>query len=65
VAQQLMTAAIAAARGRGAVSLWLGVWERNPRAQAFYKKSGFRDVGTHTFYVGTDAQTDRVMEFIL
>jgi ribosomal protein S18 acetylase RimI-like enzyme len=65
VAQQLMTAAITAARGRGAASLWLGVWERNPRAQAFYKKSGFLDVGTHTFYVGTDAQTDRVMEFIL
>ncbi|HET9707738.1 MAG TPA: GNAT family N-acetyltransferase [Gemmatimonadales bacterium] len=65
VAQELMAAAIAAARGRGAASLWLGVWARNPRAQAFYKKSGFVDVGSQTFFVGTDPQTDRVMELIL
>ena len=45
--------------------LWLGVWERNPRAQAFYRKSGFADVGSQVFLVGTDAQTDRVMELIL
>jgi len=65
VAQQLMAAVIAAARGRAAASLWLGVWERNRRAQAFYKKSGFVDVGSQTFLVGTDEQTDRVMELIL
>ena len=65
VAQDLMAATIAAARGRGAASLWLGVWERNPRAQAFYKKSGFVDVGSQTFLVGTDEQTDRVMELTL
>ena len=65
VAQQLMAAAIAAARDRGAASLWLGVWENNPRGQAFYKKSGFVDVGSQTFLVGTDEQTDRVMELIL
>jgi len=65
VAQQLMAATVAAARGRGSASLWLGVWERNPRAQAFYTKSGFADVGSHTFFVGTDEQTDRVMELIL
>jgi len=59
-----MAATVAAARGRGSASLWLGVWERNPRAQAFYKKSGFADVGSHTFFVGTDEQTDRVMELI-
>jgi ribosomal protein S18 acetylase RimI-like enzyme len=65
VAQELMAGAVAAARGRGAASLWLGVWERNRRAQAFYKKSGFVDVGSQTFLVGTDEQTDRVMELIL
>jgi ribosomal protein S18 acetylase RimI-like enzyme len=65
VAQELMAGAVAAARGRGAASLWLGVWERNPRAQAFYKKCGFVDVGSQTFFVGTDEQTDRVMELIL
>jgi diamine N-acetyltransferase len=65
VAQQLMAGAVAAARGRGAASLWLGVWEHNPRAQAFYKKSGFVAVGSQTFFVGTDEQTDRVMELTL
>lgn len=65
VAQELMAAARDAAKRRGAASLWLGVWERNPRAQAFYRKSGFVDVGSQQFLVGTDAQTDRVMELTL
>lgn len=60
-----MAAAIAAARSRGATALWLGVWERNPRARAFYGKSGFTDVGSQTFLLGTDEQTDRVMELTL
>jgi GNAT superfamily N-acetyltransferase len=58
VAQRLMEAAIDAARARGAQTLWLGVWERNPRAAAFYAKYGFARVGEHTFVLGGDAQTD-------
>jgi ribosomal protein S18 acetylase RimI-like enzyme len=58
VAQALMEAAIEAARARGARTLWLGVWERNPRAVAFYAKYGFTRVGEHTFVLGSDAQTD-------
>lgn len=58
VAQRLMDAAIDAARARGAGTLWLGVWERNPRAVAFYAKYGFTRVGEHTFVLGSDAQTD-------
>jgi diamine N-acetyltransferase len=61
VAQQLMDAARAAARNLGGKTFWLGVWERNPRAIAFYEKCGFRDVGSHKFLVGSDLQTDRVM----
>lgn len=61
VAQALMAAAIEAAEGRGAQTIWLGVWERNPRAQAFYGKVGFVDVGAHSFVVGQDVQTDRLM----
>ena len=45
----------------GTRTLWLGVWERNERAKAFYRKGGFVDVGAHVFMVGTDAQTDRIM----
>jgi len=58
VAQALMDAALDAARARGAETLWLGVWERNPRAAAFYAKYGFARVGEHTFVLGADAQTD-------
>ena len=58
VAQALMDAAIDAARAWGAGTLWLGVWERNPRAVAFYAKYGFARVGEHTFVLGADAQTD-------
>jgi ribosomal protein S18 acetylase RimI-like enzyme len=42
--------------------LWLGVWEFNPRAQAFYRKYGFREVGTHVFQLGDEAQTDLLMQ---
>ena len=61
IAQQLMSEAIDAARELGGETIWLGVWERNPRAIAFYEKCGFRDCGSHPFLVGSDLQTDRVM----
>jgi diamine N-acetyltransferase len=61
VARQLMEAVDLHARARGARELWLGVWERNERAQAFYRKCGFRKVGTQIFVVGMDPQTDHVM----
>jgi GNAT superfamily N-acetyltransferase len=61
VAAELMTRVKDEARRRGARTLWLGVWERNGRAIAFYTKSGFADVGEHIFLFGTDPQTDRVM----
>lgn len=61
LAQALMQRVELEACRRGARTLWLGVWERNARAKAFYQKSGFSDVGSHTFMVGTDAQTDRIL----
>lgn len=61
VARPLMDRVKAVAADRGAKTLWLGVWERNDRARAFYGKCGFTDVGEHIFLFGTDPQTDRVM----
>lgn len=61
LAQQLMRAVIDEAVRCGARTLWLGVWERNPRAIAFYRKHGFVDVGSHPFVLGRDVQTDRIM----
>ena len=61
VAAPLMEAAKQRARRRGASTLWLGVWERNARAQAFYRKHGFEKVGNQVFVVGSDPQTDDVL----
>jgi len=61
IAQRLMDSVRDEARHRGALTLWLGVWERNDRAQAFYRKCGFTHAGDHIFLFGTDPQTDLVM----
>lgn len=61
IAQALMARVVAEAVSAGATTLWLGVWEHNLRALAFYGKCGFVDVGEHVFVFGTDPQTDRVM----
>ncbi len=61
IARTLMDAVVAAARRAGAHTLWLGVWEQNSRAIAFYRKCGFADVGTQTFVLGTDHQRDLVL----
>ena len=61
LAAALMAEALAAARRCGADAQWLSVWERNPRAIAFYRKFGFEVVGEHVFKVGNDPQRDLVM----
>lgn len=61
VAQRLMQAALREAAAQHATAVWLGVWERNARATAFYRKCGFVDVGAHDFILGQDVQTDRIM----
>jgi hypothetical protein len=61
LARDLMAAVEHQARARGARELWLGVFQRNARARAFYSKCGFRKVGTQVFVVGDDPQTDDIM----
>jgi GNAT superfamily N-acetyltransferase len=61
VASTLMDAVRTVAVELGAGHVWLGVWEHNPRAIAFYAKCGYVDVGSKTFDVGPDRQVDRVM----
>ena len=65
VGKELMQATIREAQQRSCDSIWLGVWEKNQRAIDFYKKWGFREVGTHIFSVGDDPQTDFIMELNL
>jgi ribosomal protein S18 acetylase RimI-like enzyme len=62
VGAALMQACIAAAKQQGHKTLWLGVWKNNFRAQAFYRKWNFHDLGTHVFQLGDDPQTDILMQ---
>jgi ribosomal protein S18 acetylase RimI-like enzyme len=58
----LMRACLDEAHRAGFQTIWLGVWERNARAQAFYRKWGFHVIGAHVFQLGSDPQTDLLME---
>ncbi len=60
-AQALMAALVEAAVAGAGDVLWLGVWEHNPRAIAFYAKAGFREVGEQVFVLGRDPQRDVVL----
>lgn len=62
VGQNLMDACFELATSDGYDVIWLGVWEYNPRAQRFYEKNGFRVVGKHVFQLGSDPQTDLLMQ---
>jgi ribosomal protein S18 acetylase RimI-like enzyme len=46
---------------RNKKKIWLGVWEKNDNAIAFYKKMGFVKTGTHSFYMGDEEQMDFIM----
>lgn len=41
--------------------IWLGVWEKNENAIAFYKKTGFVETGSHSFFMGEEEQIDLIM----
>jgi ribosomal protein S18 acetylase RimI-like enzyme len=57
----LMQRCLVEATSRGKRTIWLGVWERNVRAIAFYQRWHFAIVGSQSFQLGTDRQNDRVM----
>ena len=60
--QQLFQHALDKAKREGATTLWLGVWELNPRAIRFYEKNGMAAFGTQTFQLGSDLQRDITMK---
>ncbi|MBB6694850.1 GNAT family N-acetyltransferase [Cohnella xylanilytica] len=59
--KHLMNKAIEIATERGKAKVWLGVWENNENALAFYTKLGFVRTGAHSFYMGDDEQLDWIM----
>jgi ribosomal protein S18 acetylase RimI-like enzyme len=59
-AQHLMDWAIGAARARGARTMVLSVFVDNVRAQRFYARYGFREIGKYEFRVGDHVDDDRI-----
>lgn len=58
----LMQQALAIARELKVDWIWLGVWEKNPRAQKFYQQWGFERFSEHIFQMGDESQTDWLMK---
>lgn len=58
----LIEFALEEARKRSLLCIWLGVWERNEKAIAFYKSYGFEVFDTHPFKLGDDMQRDLLMK---
>lgn len=65
IGQLLYDKALQVARDKNKSSIWLGVWEENPRAIRFYEKNGFVAFGKHIFKMGDDEQTDIMMQKLL
>ncbi|MEW8971772.1 MAG: GNAT family N-acetyltransferase [Mesobacillus sp.] len=61
----LFNMAMEIAMDSGKKKIWLGVWEKNENAIAFYKKLGFVQTGEHSFFMGDEEQTDLIMTMTL
>ncbi|EIF14778.1 PaiA [Bacillus sp. 5B6] len=57
----LLNEAVKIATAHNKKNIWLGVWEKNENAIAFYQKMGFVQTGEHSFYMGDDKQVDIIM----
>ncbi len=62
VGKSLMISLFEIAKEQKRDTVWLGVWEFNYRAQEFYLKFGFEKCGEHVFQLGSDPQTDWLMQ---
>jgi ribosomal protein S18 acetylase RimI-like enzyme len=61
VGKLLMEASVTYAQEKEYEWIWLGVWERNFKAQRFYEVWGFERFSEHTFWMGDDPQVDWLM----
>ncbi|HVG11810.1 MAG TPA: GNAT family N-acetyltransferase [Flavisolibacter sp.] len=65
VGKALMQRSIEEAQVRNCEVVWLGVWEANDRAIAFYKSWGFEKFDEQDFHLGNDVQRDWLMKKVL
>lgn len=59
---QLMQFACELAKHLDKSAVWLGVWENNLPALAFYNAHGFQKIGEHPFDMAGDIQTDLLLK---
>ncbi|SDN50378.1 spermine/spermidine N-acetyltransferase [Psychrobacillus sp. OK028] len=59
--KQLYQKAVERAQTLEKQRIWLGVWEKNENALAFYEKMGFTRFGEHSFFMGDDEQMDFIL----
>ena len=62
--RHLLNKAVEVAIEQKKKKIWLGVWEENKNAIAFYQKKGFVQTGAHSFYMGDEEQVDLIMTLI-
>ena len=62
IGKALMLKSLNFAKENGHDTIWLGVWELNYNAHKFYERFGFTKCGEHIFHLGSDPQTDWLME---
>ena len=62
VGSKLMDECLKAAAKGGYHTIWLGVWEYNDNAVQFYKKWGFKRIGSKSFVLGKDIQNDYIYQ---
>jgi len=61
IGRQVLNQVFEIAKTRKKDYVWLGVWQKNPRAIKFYEAYGFRKIGTHPYFIGKDKQIDWLM----
>jgi len=65
LAGEMMAWVLAEAQRRGARAIHLSVFTENVRAQRFYARYGFLEVGRYAFMVGSHADEDIIMRLAL
>lgn len=61
IGKYLFNKAVEMAKTDNKKKIWLGVWEENENAIAFYKKMGFVHTDSHSFHMGDEEQIDFIM----
>lgn len=61
IGKKLMENALNSPALQAASNIFLGVWENNHKAQAFYRSYGFNPIGEYLYYVGDHADREIIM----